>query len=44
MDKVKCSLCGCDTEVDADGPKAEWMLCEECEGSDEALEKGFTHT
>ena len=39
-----CSLCGRDTGIEVgEGPRAEWYLCADCEGTPEAEEAGYSH-
>jgi len=42
MEIIHCSLCGAPTEFEG-GTKAQWYLCEKCEGTKEAERKGFVH-
>lgn len=40
-----CSCCGQSTEFPREGgTRADWYLCGACDGSAEAIRRGFTHT
>ena len=42
-EKHPCSLCGNPTQWEVGGTVAQWYLCSDCEGTEEAHRAGFSH-